>query len=381
MNKKSKEIVKKLCFTLVVVISIITIIGCPNTVSNKTGSGADKPSNNGIPWTPLYDPNDWSGLTADQVIQKMSFKEDDPIVTDYRGLGFGRKPKEYDKLYYQVYDSYTDDGIVPYYQEPGLGGNIMRVIDFDAMGGYIKTKVDPSYTITPFTTVKDGLEERWRAKSASGWISKSSDCTSEVNSYILNFLKIPLDKLKNKELYTLGTSLHYIVAYGGDKVFVCTGGSLTKHFVDWHIVFVPKDGSPAGLESYSFHFGPYTLWDKEDISNNQKPSIYVNYNEYVRMFTLSRMLEDYLRESKKLTEDQISAVKSKFSPLNADKGEYDVYLVIGKFNINGSSKKSGYAWAIYSFRNVFKLNDPCWNDFWEKHEAVDSDFPSLSSSP
>ena len=38
MNKKSKEIVKKLCFTLVIVISIITIIGCPNTVSNKANS-------------------------------------------------------------------------------------------------------------------------------------------------------------------------------------------------------------------------------------------------------------------------------------------------------------------------------------------------------
>ena len=48
MNKKSKEIVKKLCFTLVVVISIITIIGCPNTVSNKTDSGTDSSDNGNI---------------------------------------------------------------------------------------------------------------------------------------------------------------------------------------------------------------------------------------------------------------------------------------------------------------------------------------------
>ena len=91
MNKKSKEIVKKLCFTLVIVISIITIIGCPNTVSNKTDSGAGSNGSNPPPPPPppFTDPNDWSGLTADQVIQKM--KITDEVIYSLRGLGFGKK--------------------------------------------------------------------------------------------------------------------------------------------------------------------------------------------------------------------------------------------------------------------------------------------------
>lgn len=84
MNKKSKEIVKKLCFTLVVVISIITIIGCPNTVSNKTDSGAEQNKPN--PTTPPL-PTD----PVKEAIKEMEIIKgiNDDVVTRLDGLGFG----------------------------------------------------------------------------------------------------------------------------------------------------------------------------------------------------------------------------------------------------------------------------------------------------
>ena len=89
MNKKSKEIVKKLCFTLVIVISIITIIGCPNTVSNKTDSGAEQNKPN--PTTPPL-PTD----PVKEAIKEMEIIKgiNDDVVTRLDGLGFGLKNGE-----------------------------------------------------------------------------------------------------------------------------------------------------------------------------------------------------------------------------------------------------------------------------------------------
>ena len=146
MNKKSKEIVKKLCFTLVVVISIITIIGCPNTVSNKTNSGADKPIGNSIPWTPLYDPNDWSGLTADQVIQKM--KITDEVIYSLRGLGFGKKGNQ---LCYLSNEKAPDGGYA------WTGEEIKEI--WNSMG---EGAIHISDTFSSFCS---GLEKRWESES------------------------------------------------------------------------------------------------------------------------------------------------------------------------------------------------------------------------
>ena len=341
MNKKSKKIVKKLCFTLVIVISIITIVGCPNTVSNKTDSGAGsdplKPEN------PEWKPED--------VLKEMEFTDESPVVTEAEGLSFGRKDG---KLYLYGGITFKD-------------AKSKILASTGDWSGYPK---DDYF----YPNVKEGLEKRWFAaqhtlcdSASHRWLFLCDERTDEPNNYILNTLNISGDKLKVKKTCKLGNLPEYFLVRENMDVFVCTAVAGHSYFVDWHIVFVEKD-EETNPEMYSFHFGPYIIFGQDN--NNPEPFINVNYNEKVHMFTLSEMFEDYLRRNKTLTEDQISKVKSKFSHLN-DNTKYDVYLVIGKFyqGNNANDAFLGYDDVRRSFRNVLKLSDyDYWKDCWEKDE-------------
>lgn len=381
MNKKSKEIVKKLCFTLVIVISIITIIGCPNTVSNKTNSGTDEPSGNSIPWTPLYDPNDWSGLTADQVIEKMRFTDDDPIVTDYRGLGFGDKDNgKFRILTYEPKPAFTnefDDYEFTEYPE----GSKRKLWSLNVLNNYISNNhLGPLVDVSNFTTVRKGLEERWKAakftkekKDGSKWLLFSPRSTSELDSYLTSELNLPSGALKNVGFCKFaGVSQRFAVDKNKDIIVFVTDIT-PSHFADWHVVFVEKVVDSEIPKMYSFHYGPYTLKNKEE---NDPEVHFPNYeNNKLHIFTLSEMLNDTLGKKYKV-EKHLATVLKDFPPLKKEnKGKYDVYLVIGKYVRNGGDY-FGYGRLSRSFRNVFKLSDYAyWGDCWEKDESVKTTSP------
>ena len=351
MNKKSKEIVKKLCFTLVIVISIITIIGCPNTVSNKTdnsdNSGENHQETSNSEWKP------------EDVIEEIRIKGiKDPIITKAEGLSFGSTPK----------------GLCLY---GGITFKDAKSEILASTGTWSDYPKDDYF----YPNIKEGLEKRWSAaqhtlcdSASHRWLFLCDERTDELNNYILNTLNISGDKLKVKKTCKFYNLPEYFIVRGNMDVFVCTAVAGHSYFVDWHIVFVKK-GEETNPEMYSFHFGPYIIFGKDN--NNPKPFINVNYNEKVHMFTLSGMFEDYLKRNKTLTKDQISQVKNKFSHLN-DNTKYDVYLVIGKFyQGNGASGAFfGYDNVICSFRNVLKLSDSAyWKDCWEKDESVKTKSP------
>ena len=384
MNKKSKEIVKKFCFTLVIVISIITIIGCPNTVSNKTDSGADKPSGNGIPWTPLYDPNDWSGLNDDQVIQKMRIKgSDDPIVRDKDGLSFGWRENKLCLL--STEDLY-----------PTGNGNSDPNYPLNKAFEKIKAKIGDegvAFIPTSFDSVSDGLKKRWIAaketkytKGGSMWLlPESGGCISSLDgldNYISNVLKVPNNKLRIKGVYEFANTAQYWAVNKRMDIFVRASDTVFSHFADWHLVFVPKEGSPADLESYSFHYGPYTLRNR---NKEDDPKYIPVDNCKNHVFTLSGMLGDYLSK-KKVPEGIAKQVVKKFSD---DKDKYDIYLVLGKIFRGdpsiASSTMFGYERVEYSFRNVLKLNGDAytdrWINCWTRDESDQDGFPSLLPPP
>ena len=351
MNKKSKEIVKKLCFTLVVVISIITIIGCPNTVSNKTGNSDNSVENHQGTSNSEWKPED--------VIEEIRIKGiKDPIITKAEGLSFGRK-----------------DGNLCLYG--GITFKDAKAAILASTGTWSGYPGDDYF----YPDVKKGLEKRWfdaqhtLCSSASHrWLFLCDERTDELNNYILNTLNISGDKLKVKKTCKLGNLPEYFLVRENMDVFVCTAVAGHSYFVDWHIVFVEKVVDLKIPKMYSFHFGPYIIFGQDN--NNPEPFINVNYNKKVHMFTLSGMFEDYLRRNKTLTEDQISQVKGKFSHLN-DNTKYDVYLVIGKFYQGNNATDQFFGYDIpYSFRNVLKLSDyDYWKDCWEKDETVKSKSP------
>lgn len=378
MNKKSKEIVKKLCFTLVIVISIITIIGCPNTVSNKA-NGMD----NKKPDTPTpkpqedkpVDPNDWSGLTADKVILRMKIKDkSDEIVHSKDGLSFGWRDNKLCLLS-------TED----HYPAGSNNANYPLEEAFEKIKARIGDE-GVAFIPTSFDSVSDGLKKRWIAaketkytKGGSMWLDPCIETTVKVDEYLLGKLKQKQHMLTNKGLYRFSNeSMYFAVDKNIDFFVYIDVGSVRNYFADWHLVFVPKEGSLADLESYSFHYGPYTLRGNFDKDN---PKVPVSYGEYVHVFTLSRMLEDYLRNKKKVPEDIAKQVVKKFSD---DKDKYDVYLVIGKVFSSGATM-FGYERVEYSFRNVLKLNGDAytdrWINCWTRDESDQDGFPSLLPLP
>ena len=366
MNKKSKEIVKKLCFTLVIVISIITIIGCPNTVSNKAKSESTEQNKPNPPTPPLpTDPNDWSGLTADQVIQKIETTKESEIVTDLNGLGFGM----------------IDNKLCLSYGEVGaLKGTPMLL--FDA-----KTEIEKKIgnwsgypTKDAYSSIKDGLEERWKAtketkrtkegEETDKWLLFSSRSTSELDGYLTSGLGLPNGSLKNVGFFQFDAMSQRFAVDKNKDIIVFITDTLTIHFADWHVVFVEKATDP---KMYSFHYGPYTLKNKRD----KDPDLHVpNYESCnLHVFTLSEMLKGYLK--KKGKEDIADKVVEKFPPLLPEsKDKYDVYLVLGEVYNAGGTTFYCYDHVHRSFRNVFKLSDYAyWKDCWEKDESVKTTSP------
>lgn len=351
MNKKSKEIVKKLCFTLVVVISIITIIGCPNTVSSKA-NGTDNKKPDTPAQKPQEDkpinPDDWSGLTADQVIQKMKITKESEVVTDLQGLGFGMIDNKLCLSYGEVGDLKGT---------PKLLSKAKDDIE-NKIGTWNDYPTGDSYS-----SIKDGLEKRWFAATKTvdseggsvKWLNKITNHNSCLEQY--------LTPGRVKSTYSLsnigftGVSFAVDVEEDGLKLFAIStvSGGDYGLLADWQLVFVEKKTNP---KMYSFHYGPYTLKGKYD---NNNPTVPLNYDSKVHMFTLPEMLKDYLK--KKGKEAIADKVIKDFPPLLPEnKGKYDVYLVIGKVFTNNSTFYC-YEYVYYSFRNVFKLTD---DDFWNK---------------
>ena len=363
MNKKSKEIVKKLCFTLVIVISIITIIGCPNTVSNKTESGTEQNKPN-PPTPPLpTDPNDWSGLNADQVILRMEINgDDDPIVTDYRGLGFGKKDSDGNFSYLYFDDSNVEIKVFQDYLNIGTGNMLTKTIN--EMVPTFNNLVKSSYhgdVIKPSKTISDMLGERWKAARYTdnspgyGWLSFYDHSSSLIGTSgcvgYYNFANL-------RECFAVDKDMN--IFYSNADTPPAT------HFADWHLVFVPKDDAPKDLKSYSFHYGPYTLRNvnkKKGDPTYPEGTYEKKYNLVVRTFTLSGMLEDTLGKHK--VKEHLAAVLEDFPPFKYN-GNYDVYLVFGIFFRGGDphySVFSGYSFDDYSFRNILKLNE---EEFWKR---------------
>lgn len=340
MNKKSKEIVKKLCFTLVVVISIISIIGCQNGVSNNTATGA---SSSGIGGGPSKDP-------VEGIIEDMRIKGDtDKVVTEAEGLSFGR----------------TSEGLCLY------EGKTFEYIRSKGLHNTWPGCPSNNYF---YPNIREGIEQRWIGmrdsfcKSGSHKLLELSNRNiTEFNNYIHNTLNISESKSKVQKTYDLLYSGYYFVVRKNMDIFVCTPVAGQSYFADWHLVFVEKVENP---KMYSFHFGPYTLYDTGNQSSLAPSSIDVGYNETVHMFTLSGMMKDYLTRKKNISSSIADQVIARFPPFK-DKGNYNVYLVIGKFFLGGGAQSvtCGYSY-IYSFRNVFKLNeyDNYWKDCWEKDE-------------
>ena len=349
MNKKSKEIVKKLCFTLVIVISIISIIGCPNTVSSKangtSSSGGSTGGGDDLKPDPVKD-----------TIEAMRIKGNDaPIVHSKDGLSFGWRDNKLCLLS-------TED--------PYPSGSNNANYPLDKAFKTIKDAIGDegiAFIPTSFDCVSDGLEKRWIAaretKYTKGGTTKylePKDSLGYIKKYINN--KVGLVNLK-----VLGFAMtgQYFTVDKNKNIFIVTDNTSAVHFADWHLVFVEKATDP---KMYSFHYGPYTLWDKGHSENQDNPKslIDVNYNADVHMFTLSDMLKDSLnRIGKGVIADQVVAEFPPLSPKNKDK--YDVYLVLGKLYSAGFSTKFGYERVKYSFRNVLKLTDydDYWKDCWE----------------
>ena len=355
MNKKSKEIVKKLCFTLVVVISIITIIGCPNTVSSKA-NGTD----NKKPDTPTQkpqegkpaDPDDWSELTADQVIQNIEITKKSEVVTDLNGLGFGMKDNKLCLSYGKVGDLKGT---------PKLLSEAKEDIEKE-IGTWNDYPAEDSYS-----DIKDGLEKRWFATHktihSKGRLVKWLEPTTMHN----NEAYFPTGKVKRTYGIDIDINgLTFAVDVNEGKLFAIStsAGGGYQLFADWEIVFVEKVVDP---KMYSFHYGSYTLKGDFDEGNPKISDDYDN-TKIVHVFTLSEMLKVYLRNKKKVPEGIAEQVIEKFSPLlSENKGKYDVYLVFGKISRKSSSEPFAYYEFVYhSFRNVLKLTDDsfwsgCWN--------------------
>jgi hypothetical protein len=367
MNKKSKEIVKKLCFTLVIVISIITIIGCPNTVSNKTKSESTEQNKPNPPTPPLpTDPNDWSGLTADQVIQKMKIEGiNDDVVTDLDGLGFGLRDGKLCLSSGKIGD---------------LKGTSKSLFDAKTE---IENEIGASVycpTENYYSSIVDGLKKRWedaketqlRSSVTKKWLYFSDGSASELDNYLSNKLKDKENMLKNKALYEFANKSQYFAVDRKMDLFVYLGIGGTIFFADWHIVFVETEGS----EMYSFHYGPYTLNGECD---NNNPKVPINHDKKVHVFTLSEMLKDYLKKKGKGA--IADKVVEKFPPLlPKNKDKYDVYLVIGKV-FHRSSTFCCYESLDCSFRNVLKLSGDAygerWHNCWSNDESDKDGFPSL----
>ena len=431
MNKKSKEIVKKLYFTLVVVISIISIIGCPNTVSSKANGTDNKEPNPPSPritltggnhgnvkvrlndgsWGALNefrfdllkkddeitfrveDPDAGYGLVLPEAFQwnktkpneatlknsdnkykngiNLSFKEvegylrfeeGDPVVTDYRGLSFGKKSKRL-CLY---------------------GGITLIDAKNDIEEG---SSVWDDYPTDEFyQDLKSGLRDRWFAARSTfcyggsvKWLAKldNSSIVSRMNDYLTGTLNISDSILKNKQVFKFDNVAQYFAVDKNVDIFVRTPSSGDSHFVDWHIVFVKK----ADSKMYSFHYGPYTLKNKK--KNEDDPLIpgYKNDNVDNHVFTLAGMLLDSLRKNGVLFLGDIEnfiLIKSK--------DNYDIYLVIGKY-YRGTTDNIfyGYNKVSRSFRNVFMLSGDAYTDHWTNCWTVDQSdqdgFPSLLPLP
>ena len=352
MNKKSKEIVKKLCFTLVIVISIITIIGCPNTVSNKTESGAgqDKPN------PPLTDP-------VEEAIKEMEINSiNDDVVTDLDGLGFGLK----------------DGNLCLSSGEIGnLKGTPMSLFDATTE---IESEIGTwDHYPNSYDNIRDGLEKRWKAaketkrKEGGKWLLFSSRSTSELDSYLTGGLDLPNGSLKNVGFFEFDNMSHRFAVDKNKDIIVFITDTLTIHFADWHLVFVEKVKDPKIPKMYSFHYGPYTLKNKR----NEDPDLHVpNYESCnLHVFALSEMLKGYLK--KKGKEDIADKVVEKFPPLLPEsKDKYDVYLVLGEVYNAGGTTFYCYDHVHRSFRNVLKLSDYAyWKDCWEKDESVKTTSP------
>ena len=428
MNKKSNGIVKKLCFTLVVVISIISIIGCPNTVSSKANGTDENPNpppqspkitltggnhgnvkirlNDGS-WGALNEfhfdllkeddeitfrvenPDAGYGLVFPEVFQwdktkpneatlknsdnkykngiNLSFKkvedylrfeEGDPVVTDYRGLGFGKKDGKLCLSYGEVGD---------------LKGTPMLLSDAkqdieNEIGIWADYPTEDSYS-----NIKDGLEKRWFAtyktiNSKGGsvkWLKSSTDGVSGLNDYISNVLDMPAGKLKIKEAFDFAGCGAYFAVNKNKDIFVRASPTGPIWFAaDWHVVFVEKVESP---KMYSFHYGPYTLRNAggkyplvpDDENNNSVDN---------HMFTLSGMLRDYLRKNGVFFLGDI-----KDFDLIKNKDNYDIYIVIGECYRTESATFFCYDFVFCSFRNVLKLNGDAytniWGDCWTKDET------------
>ena len=295
MNKKSKEIVKKLCFTLVVVISIITIIGCPNTVSNKTDSGAGSNGSNPPPPPPPpppplpTDPNDWSGLTANQVIQKMEITEKSEAVTNLQGLGFGMIDNKLCLSYGKVGDLKGKPKLLSEAKED-IEKEIDTWNDYPAEDSY--------------SDIKDGLEKRWFATHktihSKGRLVKWLEPTTMHN----NEAYFPTGKVKRTYGIDIDINgLTFTVDVNEGKLFAIStsAGGGYQLFADWEIVFVEKVVDPKIPKMYSFHYGSYTLKGDFDEGNPKISDDYDN-TKIVHVFTLSEMLKVYLRNKKKVPE-------------------------------------------------------------------------------
>ena len=453
MNKKSKEIVKKLCFTLVIVISIITIIGCPNTVSNKTGSGAGQNELNPPPTDPWkiavegagtnrevkvclkkgdsdpekdielslteaesklkewiegsagddaeievtfivknHEEGDCLKISEDFQLDKdnpnkaklkyskkdypkngiklsfkkvqgyfdaLEFKKDDPIVTKPDGLSFGSRDG---KLCLLSTECPTGDG----HDSWTFAEARPKIVSLIGTEDYVPEGFD---------SVHDGLEKRWIAakftkkkKDGEKWLSFSRRYTSELDGYLTSELNLPSGALKNVGFFKFADISQRFAVDKNKDIIVFATDTASSHFADWHVVFVEKVTNP---KMYSFHYGPYTLRNKEE---NDPEVHFPNYeNNKLHIFTLSGMLMDYLRKEKHV----LAFNTTDFNPFKY-KDDYDVYLIIGRYiRFYNGVELFGYERYSSSFRNVFKLNDyGYWKDSWEEDKSVKSESPS-----
>ena len=341
MNKKSKEIVKKLCFTLVIVISIITIIGCPNTVSNKTNSESTEQNKPNPPTPPLpTDPDDWSGLTPDQVIQKMRIT--DEVIYSLRGLGFGKKNN--DGKFYCLLSSGPADN--------------------DELKAKCTEYTKP-YCF-PSDSVKLGLEARWDKAQKTfemgfDWIPYYE------NSHSLNAADKPVGLYHLRKIF-FASQCGFIVNENKTTtklptIYIVLEPTSIRYVIDWEIVFIPngKSGSPPGLESYSFHFGPYIVSsDKDSDLNPIPPFIPPGKPFYDRFhkFELKDMLGVCLTNKKA----DVGVDLLNFPPF-IESEYYDTYIVFADF---GGTGKMDSGRPSFAFRNVVKLNLSPSDDFWDK---------------
>lgn len=265
MNKKSKEIVKKLCFTLVVVISIISIIGCPNTVSSKANGTSSSGGSTGGGDDPKPDP-------VKDTIEAMKIKgNDDPIVHSKDGLSFGWRENKLCLL--STEDHYPAGSNDPNYP---LNEAFKKIKDEIGDEGV-------AFIPTSFDSVSDGLEKRWIAarktkrKEGGKWLLFSSRSTSELDGYLTSGLDLPNGSLKNVGFFEFNNISQRFAVDKNKDIIVFITDDLTTHFADWHLVFVERveDLNPDKIpEMYSFHYGPYTLKNKR----NEDPDLHVpNY--------------------------------------------------------------------------------------------------------